>query len=623
MIKIALVVPDINFIENAKEIFFNHNEIDGHYQGEPYFLEEVVTTMDDVRNLKIEADVIISRGLFAQILKHSRKDVPVVEISLLISDIIQALIDCRQNYNPSKIGIMATLSVLLGTENFSELLGIPCQVYTLEPDGNDFELVKQAAEDGCNVIIGGPNPCHYAQMLHIDYVPLRTSRESLWQAISTAKNAARISRNEQEKSGRLEAILDASKEGILSVDQKGYVKTINKSALDILHLPLESLARQYIKDTILSEDFQEIIINPKEYSNKAISFRGSLLNLNKSLIMVKNDVAGAVVTFQMIENIQAVEYKLRKTIHDQGHIAKTTFDNITGNSSTICDVVERARGFSSTDSNILLIGGSGTGKELFAQGIHNYSHRKKAPFVAVNCAAIPETLLESELFGYVGGAFTGAAKGGKSGYFELAHKGTIFLDEIAEIPLTLQSKLLRVLQEREIMRLGDGRIIPVDIRIIAATNRDLEKLVLEDKFRQDLFFRLDVLRINLPPLNERREDIPLLVDSYLKQKFPGLTVAPVAMEILKSYNWYGNIRQLFNICERIAVLKQNEIITEQDVLSSLPFKSSYKLLTKQQEDKRTEVLNALIAAKYNRTLAAECLQINRSTLWRKMKEFNL
>ena len=215
---------------------------------------------------------------------------------------------------------------------------------------------------------------------------------------------------------------------------------------------------------------------------------------------------------------------------------------------------------------------------MFAQSIHNDSQRRRMPFVAVNCAAIPEQLLESELFGYVPGAFTGAHRDGKAGLFELAHKGTLFLDEIGEISLPLQAKLLRVLQEREIMRVGGDSVIPVDIRILAATNQNLEQLAAERQFREDLLYRLDVLRINIPSLNQRREDISLLADSYMKRAFPDIRITDEAKAYLEQMDWPGNVRQLFNFCERLAVLC-NGFAVDADLVAAVSLQGGIPLGT--------------------------------------------
>jgi transcriptional regulator with PAS, ATPase and Fis domain len=273
------------------------------------------------------------------------------------------------------------------------------------------------------------------------------------------------------------------------------------------------------------------------------------------------------------------------------------------------------------------LGRSGTGKELFAESIHNASLRAKHAFVAVNCAAVPENLLESELFGYVDGAFTGAVKGGKAGYFEMAHGGALFLDEIGEMSMSLQAKLLRVIQEREIVRLGDSQVRLVNIRLICATNRNLTELVKRETFREDLFYRLNVLSLTIPALNERMEDIPIIANQYFEKKYPNLAIEPGATELLQQYSWPGNVRQLINCCERLAVLCEDGIIARHNIQQELellfdPLQaqtfSEFEL-----PNEKEQIINILEKTHFNRTKAALMLGFDRSTLWRKMKYYQI
>lgn len=323
---------------------------------------------------------------------------------------------------------------------------------------------------------------------------------------------------------------------------------------------------------------------------------------------------------------------IRQKLHQKGFLAKSSLDNFIGCSKKIQLLKQQTRQFAQTDSTILITGESGTGKEMLAQGIHNASQRKLGPFLAVNCAALPENLLESELFGYEEGAFTGTRKGGKPGLFELAHGGTLFLDEIVEMPLSLQSRLLRILQEREVMRLGADRVIAVDVRIVAATNRDLEIFVQANKFRSDLYYRLNVLRLRIPPLRERPEDIPELVACFL-QLFSKLNpaiecISPQAVKLLQLHAWKGNVRELFNILERVMLLVQRPVITAADIGNLLPIATSRPVRpaagrdiqsgTLQQLEKNA-IMQFLLEEKFNYTRVAERLGINRTTLWRKLK----
>jgi len=289
-----------------------------------------------------------------------------------------------------------------------------------------------------------------------------------------------------------------------------------------------------------------------------------------------------------------------------------------------------AEKYAAADSTLLVQGESGTGKEMIAQGIHIASQRKGGPFVAVNCAALPESLLESELFGYEEGSFTGARKGGKAGLFEMAHKGTIFLDEIGELPLLLQARLLRVLQEREVMRIGGSKMIPVDVRIIAATNRNLIQLIHEGDFREDLYFRLAVLVLKVPSLRERLEDIPCLVESFLKEwrKAGNIQVTEEDIRRLQTYSWPGNIRELKNLLERALVLTEDGeplqlfnsdvwISAEHPSRANKDHPSDQNISEEEIEDLRIKRILAEEDGHIGK--AASRLGIHRSTLWRKLK----
>jgi len=336
----------------------------------------------------------------------------------------------------------------------------------------------------------------------------------------------------------------------------------------------------------------------------------------------------------------------KRKMRNLGHVAKYTFEDILGNSNKIKDAIEKAYRFGAVDATVLIYGETGVGKEFFAHAIHNVSPRREGPFITVNCAAIPDNLLESELFGYAEGAFTGAKKGGKRGYFEMADGGTIFLDEISEMSDKLQTKLLRVLQEREVMRLGDDRLITVDVRVIAATNSDLRKLVKEKLFRADLFYRINVLSLVVPPLRERREDIPFLLDYFLNifckkynKNIKG--IEPEGIELFYQYDWPGNTRELQNIMERLVILtdgnyisadlvSESLLISSPDYISVSPSPSSQpenideqELTLKTDIDSKTAILKALATAGGNKKKAAQLLGISRTTLWRRLKKYNI
>jgi transcriptional regulator with PAS, ATPase and Fis domain len=338
------------------------------------------------------------------------------------------------------------------------------------------------------------------------------------------------------------------------------------------------------------------------------------------------------------------ENKIRRAL-SKGLVAKYVIGDLVHESQQMEDIIHMAKQFAYTDSTVLIAGETGTGKEVLAQSIHNLSRRRKEPFVSVNCAALPEQLLESELFGYEEGAFTGSKKGGKPGLFEIAHMGTLFLDEIDTTPENVQIRLLRILQEREVMRVGGDRKIPVDVRIIAAASKDLSLSVQQDRLREDLFFRLNVLRIRIPPLRERREDIPVLLNHFIGYISKKHRMAPIELphgyaKNLVAYDWPGNVRQLRNFSERLVLncnlrcgrdmldelyeeLVQYPLRKQVDFETTDSASSLDHLRQKKIENEGHIILKALETAKFCRSKAAEDLGISRTTLWRKMKAAGL
>ena len=302
---------------------------------------------------------------------------------------------------------------------------------------------------------------------------------------------------------------------------------------------------------------------------------------------------------------------------------KYGMDGIVGNSPALQKVFRMIRQAAPTDATVLIQGPSGTGKELVARAIHNLSNRSKGPFVAVEFAAISPNLLESEMFGYEKGAFTGATSR-RIGRFESANHGTIFLDEISEMPLDLQVKLLRVLQEREFQRVGSNETVKTDIRIVAATNRDLAAYVKEGRFREDLYYRLNVIDMHLPALKERAGDVPLLVNRFLGE-FGGKSVSPEAMRLLEAYPWPGNVRELRNVVEKMCVLSQTGEIGVDDVPDEMRTDAPKILSTSGTlgETEKAKILAVLEEVGGNRTKAAERLGISRRTIYRKLEEYGL
>jgi transcriptional regulator with PAS, ATPase and Fis domain len=297
--------------------------------------------------------------------------------------------------------------------------------------------------------------------------------------------------------------------------------------------------------------------------NIHIPIKDKIVVINNANIVVSVDplfhsgkFSGAIILLKNFDELENKHYQLRNSIIKKGHYARYNFQDIEGKSDIILNVKEVAKKMAKSKSNVLITGESGTGKELFAQSIHNHSARKEYPFVAVNCSTFQPGLLESELFGYDDGAFTGARKGGKTGLFELAHMGTIFLDEISEMPIALQAKLLRVLQERQIIKVGGDCIIDINVRVICATNKDIPLLISQNKFREDLYYRLNIIPLQLPPLRERKEDIMIIFESIKRNFETQFDLTKIAKQTIINNPWKGNVRELVSCVEYLAQLEK-------------------------------------------------------------------
>ena len=433
---------------------------------------------------------------------------------------------------------------------------------------------------------------------------------------------------------KLETLLDNMDKAVVSLDKNANIEKYNLKFKEIFDVNTDIIG-SYIGDIlnfIKSNNFSSIN-NDKSYN---FIYRG----LNKEFkgiynikpIILKDELKGYVLDF--IDKIDAI-----KNYNKISNEHKIFLDNIIGNSYAINKAKEEALMASKTNSTVLITGESGTGKELFARAIHNHSHRSGNPFIAINCAAIPDNLLESELFGYEEGAFTGAKKGGSLGKFELADKGTIFLDEIGDMSLHLQAKLLRVLQEKEVDKIGAKRNVSIDVRIIAATNKDLEKMVKKGIFREDLYYRLNVIPVVLPTLRQRKNDIRLLIEYMIREYSSKLNknvqdVDFQAIEYLCDYSWPGNIRELQNVIEYSVNRCEGNTIT----LDNLPNRIKYVYSNNEQYQNNSEHIftldelekNEIVKAlekykdyKKDKDLAAKALGISRATLYRKIDKYKI
>ncbi|MBD5642968.1 sigma 54-interacting transcriptional regulator [Clostridium botulinum] len=435
----------------------------------------------------------------------------------------------------------------------------------------------------------------------------------------------------------MNTIVDSISSGIYVVDFRGKIKTINKAACNILGIEDKDVLDKNVENILPNwHHIFERIKNGKPYEDKEAVLNDKLIkgryNVSATPIQIENKIIGMVIVFKEIKTVLDLVNKY------SGMRAVYNFEDIIGESKEIKKVINYAKSISSSPSTVLIEGESGTGKELLAQSIHNYGDRRENSFIALNCGAIPKSLIESELFGYEDGAFTGARRGGHAGKFELANGGTLFLDEIGEMPLDMQVSLLRVLQEGYVTRVGGDKIIPVDVRIIAATNKDLKKEVEKGTFRQDLYYRLSVIPIKLPPIRERKGDLPILIKYFFRIKSIKLNkpMPHIKEDIyhnMLQYNWPGNIRELENFIENIVNLRgDSSFILEEDFKNiedkhnfhenNIGLLYSNKIRTLEEIEKEA-IINTVNEYNRNMSQSAKALGITRATLYSKLKKYNI
>ncbi|MCJ7657316.1 MAG: sigma 54-interacting transcriptional regulator [Candidatus Atribacteria bacterium] len=598
-------------------------------------------------------DVIISRGGTAIAIKEKVTALPVVEVQISGFDLIRALHQVRQE--TSRVAVVGFSPFTYGIEDLGDIMGLNLKVITLDENWYEHPLyvekqLKEIKLQGYNWVVGDNISVKVAKKLGMNALLIKSGKEALMQSILEAERVAEVRKKELEKTKRIKSIIDFAYEGIITVDQKGVIDTFNPQAAKIFKKETYKIIGENINKIFPGFNFSKIIKIGQKIEGKIWTIGDIKIVANIIPIKINNEIVRTVVTFQKVSQVQKIEQKIREKLYLKGNVAENTFSDIIGRSQIFRNLKEEAKNYALVDSPVLLYGETGTGKELFAQAIHNCSPRRNKSFVAFNCAALPESLLESELFGYVEGAFTGAKKVGKMGLFEQAHEGTIFLDEIGEISQNIQARLLRVLQERKIRRLGDDRVIPVDVRVIASTNKKLIQLVKENKFRDDLYYRINVLNLEIPPLREREKDISLLVNFFIKKhgyKFKKIVVgiSEEGMQILENYDWPGNIRQLENIIERLIIRAKDDYIMTNLVKEVMKFPDDdktiyvdrhnlinrdnrdesnlYVALTGKLEDIERVIIEKMIEnEKGNKTIVATKLGIGRTTLWRKMQENN-
>lgn len=575
-----------------------------------------------------EVDAFVSAGSNAALLRRELA-APVATIQVTGFDLLQALIRAKEM--TGRVGVVTYGNVIPELDAVKGLLNIQIVQHAYETFDDARQRIKRLQEAGFNVIVGSSLVVELAEEFGMNGL-LAYSLDSVRRGFDDAIELARVARLEASRYERLNGVLHTLPQAVLAVDLKQCITMVNPPMQRLLGREESELLRKPLTDVEPSLSLTATLSSGLE-EGAAIQRLGQRdWVAHRSPIREQGEIVGAVLMLNDAVAVEAAETVLRIQQRRRQPTIRHTFKTLVGESPAMRIAVEAARRYATTDHTVLITGESGTGKELFAQAIHSESRRSAQPFVAVNCAAFPETLLESELFGYEEGAFTGARRGGKRGLIEAAHKGTLFLDEIGDMPMPLQSRLLRFTQEREVTRLGSSTAIPVSVRIVLATHQPLERMVAEGRFRADLFFRVTTLRLPLPPLRERREDVRSLA-MHLLQKEGRSNPAALhylgwMLEAAEKYPWPGNVRELENFCDRLDALHAGRSV--QDVSWAAlrwEFPELFSQDGKQHADLRKtddlpmaeRVAQAMEQVGHNRKKAAELLGVSRSTLWRWLK----
>ena len=434
------------------------------------------------------------------------------------------------------------------------ILNIKVQCAIYDSPAMMRQAIQQCVLQGFKVLIGGGVSKACMEEYGGRGFIIKPSHRSIQLAFKRGRHQAQSQREAKRRNGNMMMILEHLQEGVLCIDSEQHVIIANKAAYQFLNVPTqadESFFSKFFKPLGLIDTLNDL--TPKE--NKIVDLQGEAFIATTYPLILYSDTPCAVSLFRDTPSLQSISNKINKELYSRGLSARTTIDDIKGQSLPIRQMKEKLRQYAPSDVNIFIQGETGSGKELAAHALHAGSRRKNRPFVAVNISAVPCQLIESELFGYEEGAFTGAKRGGKAGLFEVAHKGTLFLDEIGDISEETQLRLLRVLETGEILRIGGNRMYPVDVRVICASNKPLLHLVQKGRFRMDLYYRLSTFKLTVPPLRHRLEDIPLLLDAVLKKYHCSKKdLTPPILECLQGHSWPGNVRELLAVMENYLLL---------------------------------------------------------------------
>ena len=632
--KDIVVVAPINFMTDGAR-----RDISENRYGNVELLEGDQRTDVEWAQMAIDggAKVLVSRGGTYERLR-SKFDLPIVETKVTAFDLIEAFKEVKRLDDSGLVGVVGYHNVIDGAEIIAGVMNLKVVCYRVEDKRDVSAELERQIRLGVKVFLGDGNVVRAARDYDCKAVLVHSGSQAMQHAIEQARNILDATRQEKEKAQQFSTIIDFVHDGIIAIDSNGYVTLFNTASEKITGLGKQEALGRNIADIIPGARLTEVLETARtEIGDIQRLDAQTVIASNRIPIVVDGEVRGAVATYQDITEVQKLEQAIRIRLSEKGFTARYRLSDIIHASGSMSRCIEAARKIARYDTSVLICGPSGVGKELFAQGIHNSSHRSNSPFVAINCAALPETLIESELFGYSEGSFTGATKKGKAGLFEMAHGGTIFLDEISELPLLLQGRLLRVLQEKQVMRLGDSKLIPVDVRIVCATNKDLRDLIDSNQFRRDLYFRIAVFNLYIPPLSERVEDVELLATHFVEEfghryRKGRMKLTGQAVKYLQAYEYSGNVRELQGMIERAVIISEGSTVDVED-LTAMTWPKAQAPSDRSDAafpDGCTlaEVENWYIShvlANANGSMAKCCsiLGIDRTTLWRRVREGRL
>ena len=628
--KIGVLYPYPEFGELAKQVA---SELGFDAEIRKGALKSGIKAAIELQSAGVEA--IIARAPTTLMVKES-VSIPVIPIDMTNFDVIRAVHKAHKlgariafiEYNSEGLRYSYDLDMI------QEILGFRFSVFAFSTQSDIENCLSGASAQKADVVLA-TCACvvDAARKRGFQSSLVYTSKEDFIRAFNIAKDTIEATKTEAEKARWAKTIVDNSIEGIISIDNVGKIQVFNNAAERLTGIPAKAILG---RDLASASDEYGIFRRINESFDELIETHNTKFSVRRFPISIDKDYRGLIINLRRVTENESNAKK-----NKQGLYARAQFSEIIGKSQKINEIKAKAARYSNYNSTILICGDSGTGKELFAQSIHNNSPLSKGPFLAVNCAALPESLLESELFGYEEGAFTGAKKGGKLGLFELAGGGTLFLDEISEMPLPLQACLLRVLQQREIIRLGGDRVIHINTRVICATNKDLSDAVKQGAFREDLYYRINVLTLLIPPLKDRREDIPLIARELFNKNNlklgKSVFVNSELLEQLRDYNWPGNIRELETFTERLLVLSDGPDISRDTfyrVFCEIKGEPSghperrpltivdgeMRIRLSNMKDMELQIIDQLLELlNGNQEELSKVLGISRTTLWRRLK----